>query len=331
MASNLAVITDSSCSLPANVLRRYHIEQVPLEISIDGDSLTDPCDEGKRLAMFRSNRLSKKHTVITTPPSIELFEDAILRALKNGKKTVVIQTVNRTQGETYNNANVAAANVRRKLGEKQHEITIRVMDSRTVFAGQGLMVAETIRRMLSGQDSSEVRRGMDKLSSSIHTFILPKEPMLALKRARKRNEKAVGWAQVFIANTLGIHPILCIVNDSSYLAAKTFGFEKSAKQLFHHATMQIKNGLLCPLLAIDYAGPLQELKALPGYHELKMTAETHKIQLIPSVMSIAGGIYTSVGSISLAFATESDEWMGKAGKNMKGSEKKGNELKGKAA
>ncbi len=82
--------------------------------------------------------------------------------------------------------------------------------------------------------------------------------------------------------------------------------------------MQIKNGLLCPLLTIDYAGPLQELKALPGYQELKTTADAHKIQLIPSVMSIAGGIYTSVGSISLAFATESDEWMGKAGKEEKG-------------
>ncbi len=238
MASDIAVITDSSCSLPTSVLRRYHMEQVPLGISIDGGSLTDPCDEGKRLAMFRFDRLSKKHTVVTSPPpSTEMFEDAILRALKVGKKTVVIQTVNHTQGETYNIANVAAANVRRKLGKRQHDITIRVMDSRTVFAGQGLMVAETIRRMLSGQDSSEVRRSMDKLSSSIHTFILPKEPMLALKRARKRNEKAVGWAQVFIANTLGIHPILCIVNGSSYLAAKTFGFEKSAKQLFHHATM----------------------------------------------------------------------------------------------
>lgn len=311
MASDIAVITDSSCSLPTSVLRKYQITQVPLEISIDGGSLIDPCDEAKRLKIFSSGNLSKKHKVTTSPPSPEVFEAAIIRALKAGKKTVVIQTVNRTQGETYNNANVAASAVRRKLGDKQHEIAIRVMDSRTVFAGQGLMVAETIRRMLSGQDSSEVRRSMDKLSSNIHTFVLPKEPMLALKRAQKRNEKAVGWTQVFIANTLGIHPILCIVNDSSYLAAKSFGFEKSAKQLFNHAAQQIESGLLCPLLAIDYAGPLRILKELPGYSELKATAEAHKIQIIPSVMSIAGGIYTSVGSISLAFASEPHEWMGK--------------------
>ncbi|MFL0801240.1 MAG: DegV family protein [Agarilytica sp.] len=312
MASNIAVITDSSCSLPTSVLKKYQINQVPLEISIDGGSLRDPCNESKTLAMFNSGQLSKKHSVSTSPPTPEDFENAITRALNSGKKMIVVQTVNRTQGETYNNANVAASSVRRKLGDKHKDVAIRVMDCRTVFAGQGLMVAETIRRMLKGQDPAGVRREMDNLSENIHTFILPREPLLALERSQKRNEKAVGWAQVFIANTLGIHPILCNVNDSSYLAAKSFGFEKAAKQLFNHAQKQIEKGLLCPLLSVNYAGSLHELKSLPGYNELKATADAHKIQIIPSVMSLAGGIYTSVGSISLAFACEPHEWMGKA-------------------
>ncbi len=312
MASNIAVITDSSCSLPTSVVRKYHIHQVPIGISIDGGEITDPCDESKTLRLFQSGRLSKKHKVVTSPPSPEDFETAILQEIKSGKTTIVVQTVNRTQGETYNNANVAASAVRRKLGNKQRDITIRVMDSRTVFAGQGLMVAETIRRILKGQDPAEVRREMDNLSENIHTFILPREPLLALERSRKRNEKAVGWTQVFIADTLGIHPILCNRNDSSYLAAKTFGFEKSIKQLFKHAQKQIENGLLCPLIAVNYAGSLNELKGLEGYSDLKATADRHKIQMIPSVMSIAGGIYSSVGSISIAMACEPHNWMGKA-------------------
>lgn len=310
MASNIAVITDSSCSLPTSVVRKYRIHQVPLGISIDGGEIKDPCNEAKTLKLFESGRLSKKHNVTTSPPSPEDFEAAILREIKAGKKMIVVQTVNRTQGETYNNANVAASAIRRKLGNKQRDITIRVMDSRTVFAGQGLMVAETIRRILKGQDPAEVRREMDNLSENIHTFILPREPLLALERSRKRNEKSVGWTQAFIADTLGIHPILCNRNDSSSLVAKAFGFEKAAKQLFRHAQKQVENGLLCPLIAVNYAGSLSELKNLEGYSELKTAADRNNIQIIPSVMSIAGGIYTSIGSISIALTCEPHDWVG---------------------
>ena len=310
MAKKISVIIDSSCSLPTNLIKKYQIKQVPLKVFIDGKELVDPCDAVKTLNLFKSGKLSKKHEVTTAPPSPEDFEAAISESLEAGSKMVVVQTVNRAQGETYNNANVAVSSIRRKLGDKFNEASIRVMDSRTVFAGQGLMVSETIRRILSGQDPSEVRRLMDNLSSNIHTFVLPKEPLLALERAQKRNEKAVGWAQVFIAKALGIHPILCIVNDSSYLAAKAFGFQKSAKQLFNHASNQIKKGLSSPFVVINYGGTMQELKSLPGFSELKQMADNHKVQLVPSVMSLAGGIYTTVGSLSVALACDPHDWEG---------------------
>jgi len=310
MAAKLAVITDSSCSLPPKLIEKYKIKQVPLKIIVDGERQSDPCRAEKTLELFKSGNLSKKHEVTTEAPSPEDFEAAIMSAIESGSKNVVVQTVNRTQGETYSHANMAASAVRRKLSSEQENFVIRVMDSRTVFAGQAVMIAETIRRILAGQDANEVRRSMDHLSEHIHTYILPKDPLLALKRAQKRNEKAVGWAKVFVASALGIHPILCNVNDTSFLAAKAFGFDKSVQQLFKHARVNIEKGLMSPLLGINYGGPISELKQLPGYAELKQTADAHKVQLVPSVMSMAGGIYTSVGSLSLAMACETGDWAG---------------------
>ncbi|WP_086933430.1 DegV family protein [Agarilytica rhodophyticola] len=310
MAAKLAVITDSSCSLPSKLVEKYRIKQLPLKIIIDGKMHPDPCDASKTLALFKSGMLSKKHEVTTEPPTPEEFEQAIREAVESECKNIVIQTVNRTQGETYNNANIAASNMRRELNNGRHDFTIRVMDSRTVFAGQAVMISETIRRILAGQNANEVRRSMDHLSENIHTYILPRDPLLALKRAQKRNENAVGWGKVFIASALGIYPVLCNVNDSSYLAAKVRGFENTVEQLFNHACVQIENKLLIPLVGINYGGSMQELQELPGYQKLKEVAQKHKVQIIPSVMSIAGGIYTSVGSLSLAVACEPGEWSG---------------------
>lgn len=306
--SKMAVIVDSACNLPDSVLTKYNITRVPLSYTIDGDTADDPCSDKASLSLFQSGRLARKHAVSTSPPSIEDFQRYIVAKIKEGYTTILVQTVNRVQGETYNNANAAASAVKRKLGDRQ-DVSIRVMDSRTVFAGQALMVAETVRQTLSKKDAVQVRRDLDTLSTKIHTFIIPKSPLVALERSKKRNEKAVGWGQAFLANTLGIHPILCVVNDSSYVAAKVRGFEKAASQLFHHVAERINGGhVLSPIITVNYGGSVDELKALPYYAELKAVADSKKMMLMPSVMSIAGGIYTSVGSLSLGIATEPHEW-----------------------
>src|SRR5690606_30491425 len=183
----------------------------------DGKQLVDPCKDDECLKLFKSGDFSRKHNVVTKPPTSADFERHIIRRLKEGYKTVLVQTVNRMQGDTYKHANMGASAVQKKLGDRP-DIVIRVMDSRTVFSGQSVMVLETVRRMLSGQDGSKVKRALDRLSENIHSFVIPKEPLVALERSQKRNEKAVGWGQAFIADILNIHPTLCIVNDSSYLA-----------------------------------------------------------------------------------------------------------------
>ena len=307
---NMAVIVDSACNLPSPVLQKYKINRVPITYIVDGQLHPDPCSDQATLALFQSGKLERKHDVTTKPPSAEDFARCIIKRIKEGNNFIVVQTVNRVQGETYKNANMGASLVQKKLGDRQ-DVQIRVMDSRTVFAGQGLMVAETVRKMLSGQDPLKVRRELDELSHKIHTFVIPKNPLVALERSKTRNEKAVGWGQAFVANTLGIHPILCVVDDSSYVATKVFGFKNSAKQLFDHARKKIAaDELLSPFVTINFGGSLDQLKSLPGYQELEQTAKLKKIKLTPSLMSVAGGIYTSVGSISLAMATERHEWQG---------------------
>lgn len=304
-----AIVVDSACTLPPKLLEKYNIKRVPISVFINGDEFPDPCDQALSLEFFRSGQLNRKNKVTTLPPSAETFVAVINAAIAEGAEQVFVQTVNRMQGETYNKANEAVSKVKAQLpaGSK---VTVRVMDSRTIFSGQALMVAETLRRLMKTPEANIVRRQMDSLSSKIHTYMLPKSPLTALERAQKRGEKAVGWTQAAIATAIGVHPILCIVNDSSYRAAKVKGFEKSAAQLFAHARSQLARGLLSPIVVINYAGPLEELKAMSGFSDLEASARDCKVQLILGIMSLAGGIYASPGSLSLALMAKPHEWQG---------------------
>ena len=183
-----AIVVDSACTLPPRLLEKYNIKRVPISVAINGDEFPDPCDQALSLEFFRSGQLKRKNTVTTEPPSADTFAAVINEAIAEGAEQVFVQTVNRMQGETYNKANEAVSKVRAQLPEGS-KVTVRVMDSRTIFSGQALMVAETLRRLLKSQEANIVRRQMDTLSSKIHTYMLPKSPLTALERAQKRGEK----------------------------------------------------------------------------------------------------------------------------------------------
>ncbi|GAB1264370.1 DegV family protein [Aurantivibrio infirmus] len=300
------IIVDSACSLPSSICNKYNVSFVPLTYTVNGETHRDPCSPKKNVELFQSDTLTSKNDVITTPPSPEDFESVINKKIGEGYNRIIVQTVNRTQGDTYNNANLAVSKISKSLPDKS--TTVRVMDSRTVFAGQGLMAIETIRRLLKDKNHDEVRRKMDSLSEKIHTYIIPRDIVVARARAASRNENNISWMQAKVASTLGICPVVCNSNDSSYVPKKIRGFNNAAKELFEHACSRILEGLHSPIITLNYVGSLDDLKALPGYDELSDLAAEKKITLVPSVASIAGGVYSSVGSVSLSLATDPHEW-----------------------
>ncbi|MDZ7923600.1 MAG: DegV family protein [Marinagarivorans sp.] len=304
--NKIAIIVDSVCSLPDRLLEKYNIIRVPITINIDGKSFSDPCSAASAVQMFTSGQLSRRHRVTTLPPTPQAFAKAIEKAIEAGAEQVFVQTLNRKQGDTYDHANTAVSMVASRIESKK--VTVRVMDSRTVFSGQALMVAETLRRLLTEKDANTVRRQMDVLSAKILTYVLPKSPLIALERSKSRGERSVGWAQALIANTIGIHPILCNANDASECVAKILGFDKACDQLFRHAEALIAKGLLSPIMVLNYAGPLINLKKIPAFELLEAVAKEAKIQLIVSEMSLAGGIYSSPGSLSLSIMSETSDW-----------------------
>jgi len=304
--TNTTIIVDSACSLPASICSKYNISFAPLTFTVNGKKRRDPCNADKNVELFKSAMLSKKNDVETTPPSPDDFEHAIRKKLDAGFDRVIVQTVNRTQGDTYNNANAAVSKISKTLPNKN--VTVRVMDSRTVFAGQGLMAVETVRRLRKESSHDEARRKMDILSEKIHTFMIPKDIIIARARASARNENNISWTQAHVASALDIYPVVCNVNDSSHVPKKIRGFKNAAKALFEHACSRIEAGLYSPIVTVNFVGSLDDLKALPGYDQLNTLAASKKVMLIPSVASIAGGVYTGIGSLSLALATDPHEW-----------------------
>lgn len=304
----VALVVDSVCALPPQFMRDYHIYQVPIGIEINGEPFSDPCHDQQALALFQSGRLARKNSVTTSAPTVEAFQNILWKLVDEGYEYIWIQTVNRGQGLTYDHANEAASTVTRRMTPTRKAV-IRVMDSRTVFAGQALLAAETVRRLQTDEDPVAMRRALDVMSAKVHTYVVPRSPLVALERSKTRGERSVKWSQALVANTLGIHPILCVVNDNSERVAKIRGFAAAADAVFSHVEGRIESEqILAPMITVNYSGPLTELRALPAYSRLADTCAKHHVQLISNIASIAGGVYGSVGSLMVGVATPAHTW-----------------------
>lgn len=301
-----AFIIDSVCSLPSSLIKKYGIRVLPIEYSVDEERFIDPCDSQETLAIFESGVFKRKHELHTSAPTPIEYEQAIIEQIKAGYGNVVVQTVSRQQSQSYENALAGRASVRQKLDGR--DINIVVIDSASVLSGQGLMITETVARSLKGQPIERLEKILEKLSKALCTYILPKEPLIALERLPERNEKNLSWAKTFIANTLNIHPIVAYQNNDSEMVAKVLGFNKAVEKLLKHTAKNVEKGLLSSMVLVSYGGPIEVLTDLPGYSELQQACKANKVLLIPSVMSIAGGIYTGVGSLTVSIAANDLTW-----------------------
>jgi creatinine amidohydrolase len=86
-------------------------------------------------------------------------------------------------------------------------------------------------------------------------------------------------------------------------------FNASAEKLFSFAARRVRDGkLMTPAVAISYGGPLDEMRALPGYRELAETCRAHRVELFESLMSLTGMVNVGKGSLTLGFAADASAW-----------------------
>ena len=66
----------------------------------------------------------------------------------------------------------------------------------------------------------------------------------------------------------------------------------------------MRAGLLVNTLALSFAGPLEQVHALPGYDTLKQTCADAGVELLEMVMSLTGIVNLGKGALSIGYARE---------------------------
>lgn len=134
----IAIVTDSTSDLPADVLERYAITSVPLNVTIDGRTWPD----GQMSQQEFFDRMAAAPKLPTTSqPSVGAFVDAYTEALKRASHVVSVHISSDLSG-TLASAHAAAERFAGKVS---------VFDSRNLSWGLGFQVIEAAKASLEGR------------------------------------------------------------------------------------------------------------------------------------------------------------------------------------
>jgi DegV family protein with EDD domain len=193
---SVAVITDSTAYLPADLVEGYGIHVVPLYVVLAGHSGREGRDVGpEEVAGALSVRGGRVSTSRPTPGD---FVAAYRRALDEGADQLVSVHLSAELSGTWDAARLAASQV----GE--HLVT--VVDSRSAAMGLGFTVLAAARSAAAGADAAVVAASAREMAAATRTLFV----VDTLEHLRHGGR--IGSAAAILGSALAVKPLLHVVD-----------------------------------------------------------------------------------------------------------------------
>ncbi len=203
--TGVKIVTDSSCDLPQHLVEKYGIDIVSLSVRFGDDEFIDRVDLTPE--QFWARNADSSVLPETAAPSPGAFQQAFSAAAAAGHDEVVAIMLSRDLSATIQAAESAARAV-------ADDITVRVVDSRTVSMGLGALVLQAAEAAESGMSGAEIAAMISDRAqrTRVHAAL---DTLENLKKGGR-----IGAAQSLLGSLLSIKPMIEVRNGSVEPGAK---------------------------------------------------------------------------------------------------------------
>jgi DegV family protein with EDD domain len=191
--AGVRVVTDSACDLLETTVSELGIGVVPLRIRFGDEELLDR--EQLSTGEFWSRCASSSQLPTTAAPSPGQFQQAFEEAAEAGASGVVCINLSSKMSATIEAARQAA-------GALEGRIPVRVVDSRSVSLGLGLVVTEAARMAAAGAGLDEVTEAAEAHVTRMRLY----GAIDTLENLKKGGR--IGGARALLGSMLAIKPVI---------------------------------------------------------------------------------------------------------------------------
>jgi DegV family protein with EDD domain len=194
MAARVAVVTDSTAYLPADLVASHDIRVVPVQVVVDGQ----PYDEGTQITPGEVAAALRDWSVVSTSrPSPERFATAYLEAAEQGATAIVSAHLSGDMSGTYDAA---------VLASKDSPVPVVCVDTRTVAMAMGFAVLAGAHAAAAGAEVDAVADAVRTTAASSHALFYV-DTLDYLRRGGR-----IGAATALVGQALAVKPILHLVD-----------------------------------------------------------------------------------------------------------------------
>ena len=223
----IALVTDSTCDIPQELIEKYQLQVVPLSVHFGNSYFLD------RLTILPAQFYAMIDNATNYPSTAQpAYKDFFNRYsyLSSHYESIIGIHISAAMSGTWSNSSRASHAVAEHSGKK-----ISVMNSRRLSSGLGLVVMRAAKALENGATHDEIVSKIDNWSKNTKMFVSSRTIKYMVKSGR------VSYTKGLIGSLLNLKPIVT-VNDEG--RTETFG-----KPFTEKASMQLINSKISSLIS----------------------------------------------------------------------------------
>lgn len=276
MLEKIALLTDSACDLPKELIERFRIKVLPLSVIYPEKTYHD------RVTIQPQEVYDRMPDEIptTSQPTPHEVSSLLEEIRQEGFTHVLAVHLSSALSGTYDTVQMVA--------QEFEDLFIKVFDTRTLSIGTGWMVLEAARDIASGLGWQKTLDNLQQLQPRVNVYYVL-ETLEYLRRGGR-----IGSVAAMLGQFLHLKPIISVNKEGKYYTyAKARGRNKSIDKLVEIVEQAVEKGPI--KLAVMHGGARDEfqklLERLQQFPNIK--------ELIASDISPALGVHTGPGLLGV--------------------------------
>ncbi|WP_295069112.1 DegV family protein [Ruminococcus sp.] len=213
--SKIALLTDSCCDLPKEIIDELGIKVIPFTLTLGGESFREIYDKSTKevYELMENTDEIPKHSQI----SPVTFEETYKELYDQGYTDIISVSINSQGSGTYNNSIIGKNDFFENNPDAQGKLNIFNIDSKCYTLYYGYPVMEAAKKIHRGAEVEEIIAYLEDWFNVSGVYAVP----YTLKYAKKSGR--ISAAKAFAGELLGLKPVILFADGTTTTVDKIRG------------------------------------------------------------------------------------------------------------
>jgi DegV family protein with EDD domain len=283
---NIALVTDSTCDLSQELLEHYQVHTVPINLNFGENHFLD------KVTIQPDQFYKMLQTSEDFPKTSQINEQAFTNLyshLAGYYDAIIAINISSHFSGTYSGSVKAAQRI-----EKEFNKPVRVIDSKILSGGLGLLVLKAAKLIEEGHKLDYIVDAIENDVKQTKIFVAVRDIKNLIRSGRVSKPKG------FVANLLGLNPVISVdENGKSQMFGKTFSQKSSLNKIYNHVEKIGKGKRVWNYTVLHAHNPNLATEIENKLKEMFQKEPLSVVDISPAI-----GMHAGIGSVAISVMFE---------------------------